>query len=139
MKGQTGLQWLLRFFGLRRDTAVEQRLDNLQPYFPIESGKHIQEVPRQTSESLQGRDDRAFRRSITWCDNYSGRVAFAAQPFDVLAALLDDGPDRESAGEPPCADSHVREKSSLHGDSLAGKTLAPLTTNASKNSFLSQG
>ena len=38
MKGQTGLQRVMRFLGFRSDLAVEQRLDNLQPYFSIESG-----------------------------------------------------------------------------------------------------
>jgi hypothetical protein len=75
--------------GFRSDLAVEQRLDNLQPYFSIESGKDIQEPPRQASESLQRRDDKVFdRRSITWCDNCTGRVAFVAQPLDVLEVLL---------------------------------------------------
>src|SRR4249920_1591139 len=67
MKGQTGLQRVMRFLGFSSDLAVEQRLDNLQPYFSIESGKDIQEPPRMASESLQRRDDRVFdRRSITW-------------------------------------------------------------------------
>ena len=89
MKGQTGLQRVMRFLGFGSDLAVEPRLDNLQPCFSIESGKHIQEPPRQVSESLQRRDDRVFgRRSITWCDNCSGRVVFAAQPIDVLEVLL---------------------------------------------------
>ena len=87
MKGQTGLQRVMRFWGFSSDLAVEQR--KLQPYFSIESGKHIQEPPSHASESLQGRDDRVFgRRSITWCDGCSGRVVFAAQPIDVLEVLL---------------------------------------------------
>ena len=81
-------QRVLRFFGLRSDAAVQQASDSRQAYFPIESGKQIQEVPRQASESLQGRADGSFRRSIAWCDNYSGRVAFVAQPIDVLQVLL---------------------------------------------------
>jgi hypothetical protein len=89
MKGQTGLQRVMRFLGFSSDLAAQQRLDSLQPCFSIESGKHIQEPPRQASESLQKRDDRVFgRRSITWCDNCSGRVVFAAQPIDVLEVLL---------------------------------------------------
>ena len=89
MKGQTGLQRVMRFLRFSSDLAAEQRLDNLQPYFSIESGKHIQEPPRQASESLRRRDDRVFdSRSITWCDNRSGRVAFVAQPLDVLEVLL---------------------------------------------------
>ena len=89
MKGQTGLQRVMRFLGFRSDLAVEQRLDNLQPYFSIESGKHVQEPPGQASESLQRCDDRVFgRRSVTWCGNRSGRVVLAAQPTDVLEVLL---------------------------------------------------
>jgi hypothetical protein len=89
MKGQTGLQRVLQILGFSSDLAVAPRLDNPQPYFSIESGKHIQEPPRQASESLQRRDDRVFgSRSITWCDNCSGRVVFAAQPIDVLEVLL---------------------------------------------------
>jgi hypothetical protein len=88
MKGQAGLQSMMRFLGFSSDLAVEQRLDNLQPYFSIESGKHIQEPPRQASESLQRRDDRVFgSRSITWCDNCSGR-SYSLQPIDVLEVLL---------------------------------------------------
>jgi hypothetical protein len=80
MKGQTGLQRVMRFLGSSSDLAVEQRLDNLQLIFSIESGKRIQEPPRQASESLRRRDDRVFgSRSITWCDNCSGRVVMLRQ------------------------------------------------------------
>jgi hypothetical protein len=89
MKGQTGLQRVMRFLGFSSDLAVEQRLDNLQPYFSIESGKHIQESPRQASESLRRRDDRVFgSRSITWCDNCSGRVVMLRQRAELKQAAL---------------------------------------------------
>ena len=83
-----GIQGMSRIFGLWGDAAEEQRLDNLRP---VESGKHTQEVNGQASESLRRGDDKVFRRRIRRND-YTGRVAFAAQPFDVLEALQGVGP-----------------------------------------------
>jgi hypothetical protein len=89
MKGQTGLQRVMRILGFSSDLAVEPRLDSRQPYFSIESGKHIQEPPRQASESLRRRDDRVFgSRSITWCDNCSGRVVMLRQRAGLKQAAL---------------------------------------------------
>jgi hypothetical protein len=90
MKGQTGLQRVMRILGFSGDLPVEPRLDNLQPYFSIESGKHIQEPPsRQASESPRRRDDRVFgSRSMTWCDNCSGRVVMLRQRAELKQTAL---------------------------------------------------
>lgn len=85
-----GLQGMLRIFGLWGDAAEEQRLDNLRP---VESGKHRQEVNGQASENLRRGDDKVFRRRIRRND-YTGRVAFAAQPLEVLDALQGVDPNR---------------------------------------------
>jgi hypothetical protein len=82
-EGQMGIQGMLRIFGLWGDAAEEKRLDNLRP---VESGKPRQVVKGQASESLRRGDDKVFRRRIRRHD-YTGRVAFAAQPLDVLEAL----------------------------------------------------
>jgi hypothetical protein len=116
MMGQTGLPRALGFFGLRSDTTVVQPLDNLQPYFPIQSDEQLEE-----SSSRQEFDNRIYfdearrmaeeserlrqvqckqydqgdghgksfgRRDMTWSDKCTGRVIFAAQPIDVLMVLL---------------------------------------------------
>ena len=79
-----GLQGMLRIFGLWGDAAEEQRLDNLEP--ARVGKKHRQEVNGQASENLRRGDDKVFRRRIRRND-YTGRVAFAAQPLEVLDAL----------------------------------------------------
>jgi hypothetical protein len=54
MKGQTGLQRVMRFLGFSSDLAVEQRLDNLQPYFSIERGNTYKNPLDRLAKACEG-------------------------------------------------------------------------------------